>query len=197
MFADNIVLISLSKKGMQRQLDILEQYCKDKHLKVNMDKTKALSFCCPAAQSDKRKRFTFAEQEVDQETSYMYLGLHLNVTQTYQGAAIENANRAAYASWALVASLSEKQLSNSKAVIRVWDACILSRLSYAVEVWGPSSSKQRWEHTEQIQTDFMRNHLHIRQIVSTTNLLAELGRYLLDIVAMARTLRYIKKLLKR
>lgn len=192
MFADEV-----SKRGMQRQLDILAQYCKEKHLRINMGKTKAVSFACPQARAEGWGHFTLDGQQIEQDSSYMYLGLLMTATPTYPNAAVDNASRATSASWASAAGLTDKQVSNTRAVIRVWDACVMSRLSYGIEVWGASASKHKWEHIEGILVHFFRNHLHIRQSVCTANLLAELGRYPLEVVAMARTLRYVKKLLKR
>ena len=44
MYADDLVLISKSKEGLQRQIDCLNVYCKTWKLKINTKKTKCMVF---------------------------------------------------------------------------------------------------------------------------------------------------------
>lgn len=44
LFADDIVLISSTIKGLQKQINELENYCQNFCLTVNMDKTKVIVF---------------------------------------------------------------------------------------------------------------------------------------------------------
>lgn len=87
-------------------------------------------------------------------------------------------------------------IRNTKAVTRVWDACVESRLLYGIEAWGPTCSKQKWGELNKIQNDFLRNHLCIRQSVCTANLLSEFGRYPMETVALTRVIRFLKRIIK-
>ena len=44
MFADDLVLISQSKQGLQNALNKLQRYCDKWCLKINVDKTKVMIF---------------------------------------------------------------------------------------------------------------------------------------------------------
>ena len=44
MYADDIILLSSSARGLQRKLDILNQYSKEWCLRVNTNKTKIITF---------------------------------------------------------------------------------------------------------------------------------------------------------
>ena len=44
LYADDIVLISDSPKGLQRHLNALELFCTDKGLSITMDKTEVIVF---------------------------------------------------------------------------------------------------------------------------------------------------------
>ena len=44
LFADDIVLISDTPRGLQNQLDVLSSACKDLYLHINTDKTKVMVF---------------------------------------------------------------------------------------------------------------------------------------------------------
>ena len=43
-WADDLVMFSKDEKGLQKMLNILENYCKDNHLLVNTKKTKCMIF---------------------------------------------------------------------------------------------------------------------------------------------------------
>ena len=44
MYADDLVLISESREGLQRQIDTLEKFCTKWKLKINVKKTKSMVF---------------------------------------------------------------------------------------------------------------------------------------------------------
>jgi hypothetical protein len=44
MYADDIVIFSISANGLQQKLKLLEKYCSDWCMKVNIKKTKVLIF---------------------------------------------------------------------------------------------------------------------------------------------------------
>ena len=44
MYADNVVILSESASDLQEKLKILENYCSDRCLNVNVNKTKVITF---------------------------------------------------------------------------------------------------------------------------------------------------------
>lgn len=196
MFADDVVIFSTRKTGMQKQLNELWEYCREKHLHVNMEKTQMMSFACRAVGTDTWKPFKYGEMDVEQTSRYVYLGLQVNVKHTFTAMVKDNASRTSTASWALAAALTEKNMTSTRAVWRVWDACILSKMNYGVEAWGPACSKSQWEEVEKIQAGYAKFHLGVRQSVCTANILAELGRYPMEISALISVTRYIKRIMK-
>ena len=44
MYADDLVLISRSKEGLQRQIDTVQEYCQTWKLELNFKKTKTMIF---------------------------------------------------------------------------------------------------------------------------------------------------------
>ena len=76
LYADDLVILSESKFGLQKSLKVLESYCKKWKLNVNLKKTKILIFCSPA-----QKRLfqnvscVFGGQVVEKVEEYTYLGL--------------------------------------------------------------------------------------------------------------------------
>ena len=45
IYADDTVILSESKDGLQKALDIFESYCEILKLQVNVNKTKVMTFC--------------------------------------------------------------------------------------------------------------------------------------------------------
>ncbi|MCO5573659.1 hypothetical protein L7F22_027431 [Adiantum nelumboides] len=67
MYADDVVLISDSPEGLQRQLDALQRFCADKDLIVNLGKTKVIMFNTTQAWVTRAEhQFTFREEVVEQ-----------------------------------------------------------------------------------------------------------------------------------
>ena len=44
LFADDLKIFSLTKGGLQEKLDLLEKYCRQSHLSLNLKKTKVIIF---------------------------------------------------------------------------------------------------------------------------------------------------------
>ena len=82
MYADDIILISDSQEGLQKQLDTLNKWSTKWSLSVNVDKTKVIHF---RKASDPRSTFNFhlGDNTIDIVNSYRYLGLELNETLDY------------------------------------------------------------------------------------------------------------------
>ena len=43
-YADDIILLSTTKEGLQKALDVTQKYCQDWRLKINHQKTKCMTF---------------------------------------------------------------------------------------------------------------------------------------------------------
>ena len=71
LFVDDIVLLSSSPKGLQRQLDVLALFCELRKLTVNMNKTKVMIF--NGVKKTSYLRFLFKGEEVEITDTYTYL----------------------------------------------------------------------------------------------------------------------------
>ena len=71
LFADDIALFSFSSKGLQHQLDILQAFCAEGGLKVNVQKTKPMVF---EHQKSQTPAFTYAGNDIEQVEHYQVPG---------------------------------------------------------------------------------------------------------------------------
>ncbi|MCO5594811.1 hypothetical protein L7F22_048845 [Adiantum nelumboides] len=72
LYADDVVMISDTQEGLQRQLDALQRFCADRDLTVNLGKTKVIT---QAWVTRTDHQFTFRGEMVEQVQSYVYLGV--------------------------------------------------------------------------------------------------------------------------
>ena len=91
LYADDVVLLSESKYGLQNCLDRLEDYCNNWCLGVNFSKTKVLIF----NKSGKliNDKFLLNGVEIQNVQNYKYLGLVFSVSGSFTQAQKDLYNR--------------------------------------------------------------------------------------------------------
>ena len=78
MYADDIVLLSKSAKGLQTLLCRLEDVCNKWNLKVNINKTKIIIFN-KAGRVLKGHNFTYGNILLEHVNEYKYLGIYFRI----------------------------------------------------------------------------------------------------------------------
>ena len=73
-WADDLVVLSLDQESLQKQVDIIERYCNDWGLEVNISKTKFLVFNGKSSCSDGWRPVLYG-QPIEKVSSYCYLGV--------------------------------------------------------------------------------------------------------------------------
>ena len=73
LFADDVILMSASQAGLQKQLDCLQEACEERNLEVNCHKTKILIFRKGGYVKKCEKWFIYGKK-LEIVNSYEYLG---------------------------------------------------------------------------------------------------------------------------
>ena len=81
LYADDLVLLSTSDKGLQVVLDKLSSFCFKWNLKVNISKTKVIIFN-KAGKTLKGYKFKYEDSTVDIVNDYKYLGIIFTASGT-------------------------------------------------------------------------------------------------------------------
>jgi hypothetical protein len=76
LFADDVVLLSSSLEGLQRQLDALSLFCDLGQLTVNLGKTKVMIF--NGLKKTSNFHFLFKGEEIEITNTYTYLGVQFS-----------------------------------------------------------------------------------------------------------------------
>ena len=81
LYADDTVILSETKEGMQQALDIFESYCEIWRLQVNVAKTKVMIFRKRKTAQD--PKFILHGQTLDIVDTYSYLGIIFKYNGTF------------------------------------------------------------------------------------------------------------------
>ena len=132
-YADDIVLLSSSAKGLRDKLDKLSIYCKDWCINKNITKTKVLIF--NKAGRHITQKFTFNNDNIDCVQQYKYLGITFCASGTFSHAQKELYNKALKAYHKLRRDFLSVN-PNIKNSLHVFDHTILPILLYSSDIWG-------------------------------------------------------------
>lgn len=78
MYADDIILLSESKEGLQSALDVLQKFCMSWKLEVNSQKSKIIVFNSNGKSF--LNHFKIGNKTLETVKSYCYLGITINFT---------------------------------------------------------------------------------------------------------------------
>lgn len=134
MYADDIIVLSNTKKGLQNRLDILHTYCIDWCLDVNLSKTKVLIFLNKPGKFLKESLY-LDKEAIECVNRYKYLGIVFTSSGLFQQGKEELFKKSLKAKFKLQKSMSACNPSIDTA-IHLYDHTIKPILLYCSEIWG-------------------------------------------------------------
>ena len=161
MYADDLVLISRSKEGLQRQIDSLQEYCQKWQLNINIKKTKTIIF--NRGNKIIKADFNIAGVKIENVKTLTYLGFTISAKNcSFQSVMDDLSVKANKAIFALKNKVKLSKLP-VKLAIKIFKSRIMPILLYGSEVWGPymNSDYSTWYNTvtERVQTQFLKRIL--------------------------------------
>ena len=189
MFADDTILFSYTKEGLQKLLNNLNVYCDQWNITVNVDKTVAMVFK-QGNVLDSSKLFFNNKQLINVKT-FTYLGVTLSSNGQFFQAQKKLSKQALKALFSLN-SLFEQISFNINEKLKLFDTMILPILNYGAEVWGFHKAP----NVEKVYLKFLKQVLNVKQQTTNATVYGELGRITLDIYRKERILKYWYKINK-
>ena len=196
MYADDLVLLSLSSTGLQNCLDKLESYCKLWKLNVNITKTKVLIFN-KGGRLLKNCIFHYGGFALEKVNQYCYLGITFTPSGNFK-LAIETLKQKA--NKALFKLRKHKVNQNVALAFKLFNSLILPILNYGCEVWSPIMLKnissnnfmQICDQTqfEGIHIKFLKYILGVHKNASNAAVRGELGAYPLIVTSICHSINY-------
>ena len=202
LYADDLVLLSTTKSGLQCKLNQLYEYCKQWGLTINKEKTKVMIF----TKNEPKVPITFSygDEYIETVEQQKYLGVIFHKSGSLQCAQEHLSKQANKANHVLRRTLRGKEV-NIDTVCKLFDILINPIMSYSSEIWLPYSLKITSEDdiytvfnnildsqipSESLHMKFCRNLLGVHKKASKIPVLAELGRYPLCIQMICQTISF-------
>ena len=143
LYADDLALLASSAAGLQAQLTVLEAFCQQRGLTVNLVKTKVMLLAgqlgnTAAVALAKRGRLSFAGKQLQVVSEFRYLGVVFSCSQTLVASAAP-----ARCAPARLAMLDMRERCNllgleaTRVQLLLFNSLVDSKLSYGSEVWAP------------------------------------------------------------
>ena len=193
-YADDIVLVSTTKEGLQKAIDIVHNYCEKWKLEVNSKKTKCMTFT-KGTQKEKNI-FTIGGKPLENVKEFKYLGIVMNKKNcTFTPAIQALKTKATRALYGLRAKVNLYALPVSLA-LKLFDSLIKPIFLYASEAWEPFLNQDtvKWDYNdiEKVHMQFLKRVLGVNR--ATTNILVrgEVNRHSLQWDITRRNIKYAK-----
>ena len=133
-WADDLVLVSKSKEGLQNCLNRLDTYCYKWGLTVNVSKTKYMVMSSGIVR--KGGLISYRECPIEYVNQYRYLGVILSSTGTFKKMIRDRCVKAKQAGFQIRSAISTTHNVSRKLAISIFDKQIAPILTYGSELWG-------------------------------------------------------------
>ena len=138
LWADDLVMLSDSAQGLQKQLDGLFNFCSKFQMIVNELKTKIMIY---GNVQINNTNFIFNNKHLEIVSNYKYLGVILNSTKTLKGDIFKEmkpyiSDKGRKATFAVLKKYSSLGKLPPLSACQLFDSHISSVLNYAADIWG-------------------------------------------------------------
>lgn len=179
LFADDLVLLSPTKEGLQQHLDLLNNFCQSWALSVVPKKTKIMIFQKRPSRQDQHHSFKLGHMPLEHAQDYTYLGINISNTGHFKKAVRNLREKARRAFYAI------KRNIKIDIPIRIWLKIMKTVIEpialYGSEVWGPLTDQEfsTWDKhpIETLQTELCKILLRVQRKTPNNACRAELGLY--------------------
>ena len=145
-WADDLILMSRSKAGLQRCLDKLRDYCVKWGLEVNVTKTKTMVF---AKRSTLSPKFYFGKTHLECVGKYNYLGFHISGNGKFSNLIKDRVLKSTRVSYLVLQALSTNGNVSAKLSMSIFDKQILPIILYGCAIWSlPQSCNLLYIHEQ-------------------------------------------------
>ena len=204
MYADDIVILSQSGKGLQHALDALGLYCKNWKLTVNIKKTKVVVFNSRVSST---ADFRIMGKIIERTTSYTYLGIIFTCSGKFTRAMETLKIKAKKVWFALSRSFNTWEGTPAKILLKLFSSMVQPILLYGSEIWGSylyrKIDSMAFENIifntklgfETLHLQICKQILGINKKSSNISTLGELGRFPLILNVLKSVFSYLVRIL--
>jgi len=132
LYADDPTLMSETPQGLEKQINVLSEFCADQQLVINVSKTKVVVF---EKHRSVAPKFTYRRTTIERVQSFRYLGLKLHSTKGMVVAIAKLTVARKKALFALRRRCNDLSITDPEVMCQLFDSLVCPVLSYACEVW--------------------------------------------------------------
>lgn len=190
MFADDVVLLSHSVVGLQRQLNILNNTAQRLNLTVNHEKSKIVVFRNGGHLASTEKWF-YNDVQLEVVNEYKYLGVIFSTGLTFSYSLESMAMKAKKGVFGILKMLWSLGENCPNIFFKLFDCQIQPMLTYGSEIWGLMAN-----HTtiERVHRFAIKRLLNVSVKTPSSLIYCESGRHPLYIQTYAKSIKYWLKL---
>ena len=183
LYADDTILFSDCPKDLQLQLDVFSNYCSQFKLKVNINKTKCMTFS--KGRNPNNQSFMFDGEIIENVTSFNYLGTIFSRTGSFNDAKSHNIKKATIAMYDVLKKGRMFNLSVS-CIYDLFVKIVIPILLYGCEIWGFTNLQV----LERLHLKFCKMLLNLKKSTPNYMVYSELGAKPLVNIVKSRMVNY-------
>ena len=182
LYADDTVLLSNSKTGLQKSLDCLFDYCKNWKLTVNINKTKILIF---NSRKSYRPLFHYGGSIIEIVDSFSYLGITFYRTGNFTLQKKIIYSKCQKAIYSLLQLARNKSLPVD-VVLSLYQSMIIPIMLYGCEIWGYENVTL----LEKLQLKFLKHLFKLNKRTPSNMIYGETGVYPIEILIKVKMIKF-------
>jgi len=189
MFADDLALIADTVLELQRQLNILSDFCLQYKLKVNEDKTKVVVFKNGGVLS-RNEKWHYRNVKLEVVNKFCYLGLLLTRQMSVNAMVHELCTKGKRVLVTLLKQLYSCGQLTKSVFFKLFDTKIAPILLYGAELWGI----EKYPDLERVQYYACKRFMCAKQKAPNFAVIGDCSRYPMYIESYKRGIKYWLKI---
>ena len=190
LFADDMVLFSHSRHGLQRGIDRLYKYCVDWGLIVSIQKTRCLVFK-KGGKVSAQDVWSFNDEPLETVLTFKYLGFVFASSGRFKKGIENVVLKGQRACFKMISTIKDFSSFYPKNQISLFNSLVASVLSYGCEVWGLAEAKR----IETIHLSFLKYVLKVKKSTPNCVVYNECNAYPLFLDRLVRIMNYWVKII--
>ena len=203
LWADDLLLVSTTAKGLQQSITRMHQFYKSMGLEVNIKKTKVMILNKRGRKLDNLFNFKLDGKNLEITNEYQYLGLKLKPSGSFTLAVQELNDKASRAWFGISNVIFKNKRMQIDRIFALFDSLITPVATYGSPFWLPYNIPVKSQETRDGLIDFWEKNkceiihqkcariaLSVNKNTSRLAVLGELGRYPLFLQSLAQCLNY-------
>ena len=186
IWADDLLLLSQTEKGLNNMLEALRKFSKNNGLTINMDKTKVKIFNKTGRHI--RRNFYLGNSKVETTREYKYLGFKITPSGGITAGLNDLKDRALRAFYKLKNKMGQAFQQYPQTTLKLFEMLIKPILLYSSDFWGILKLPKN-NPFENVHMRVCKQILGVQKQTTNVGVLLELGQVPLELYAVKNAIK--------